>query len=159
VSRRADPRQQTFWPQPSALPSEEAAQSLPQEDGYPAPPSPPLALTPFAAEPATDPSDGFVDVERTAQVFSSLLPLLRQLKERAEAAAASTHNCRTLSGVPQTSAQDAIDERTQGPAESPDKPDSDPPRNQHREECLSKLDARTTPRTTRHPSAGLEEEP
>jgi hypothetical protein len=69
-----------------------------------------IAVGESAGSP-TDPSEAGVDLERTAEVFSRLVPLLRQLRDRASAAAAPTHDCRILSGGPPSATQDANNER------------------------------------------------
>ena len=158
MSRQPDPRQQAFW---SAAPPTETEQPQPTE-AVPCPAPPPSApdLTAIAngesAGSPTDQSEAGVDLERTAEVFSRLLPLLRQLRDRASAAAAPTHDCRILSGDPQTSAQDANNDLTQGSSEDPRELRDDAPRNRT---DVSESDARTIPRPTRRPPAGLEEEP
>lgn len=67
------------------------------------------AATPTHAAPSDD-SDALIDVERTAQVVGHPLPLLRELKRRADAAATPEHNRRILNGPLQTSEQDANNE-------------------------------------------------
>ena len=154
--RRTDPRQQSFWPHPSSPPPEEAALDAPKGAGYALPASPPAGpLTPVAAETGADHSEELADVERTAQILSRLLALLRQLKERAEATAPPTHDFRILSGDSQTSAQDANNDLTQGSSEDPRELRDDAPRNRT---DVSESDARTTPRPTRRPPADQEEE-
>jgi hypothetical protein len=158
VSRRTDPRQQAFW---SAAPPTETEQRQPTE-AVPcsAPPPPAPDLTAIAAGDSagspTDQSEAGVDLERTAEVFSRLLPLLRQLRDRASSAAAPAHDGRILSGDSQTSAQDANNDLTQGSTQGPRELPDDIPRDRI---DVSESDARTTPGTARRPSAGLEEEP
>jgi len=162
VSRRADPRQQSFWPQPSSPAPDKAPQGTPEGAGRPSLPLPPPALTSVAPEAAPDQSEALADIERTARVFSRLLPLLRQLKERAEAAAAATHNCRILSGDPQITTQDATDENKQDSAKKLLKfRHSDARSNEPGEELpapLPRSNTRAPARDARGPSADLEED-
>ncbi len=118
MTRRADPRQQAFWPQPSCPPSDAPRNC---ESDRPPPPlplqqSPPdvtsTAATPTNAAPS-DAADALIDVERTAQVVGHLLPLLRELKRRADAAATHEHNGRILNGPLRTSKQDATNEQSE----------------------------------------------
>jgi hypothetical protein len=118
VSRRADPRQQAFWPQPSLSPGN-AAKSSASVRLPPPPPSPlsPPDVTsagpPLAIGTPCDPAEALIDVERTCQVFRRLLPLLRELRRRAAATSTPEHNRRILNGQLQTSKQDATNEQSE----------------------------------------------